>query len=170
MRPTFVSRAFFVWRRFYCNIYGAISSKRRILFNCECTLSMSVCSFRAHMMLRAGELPAPNMRWPLPPNLGVVQPSCANAQDVSRSQHALFMEVIHEAYSITASLSLVFVCRIQALNSFSVLSTRCLLTLMMAVLLHFGLVRLFRSPSPIASPIHSAACVQPCKRCSPQMV
>ena len=48
---------------------------------------MSVFSFRAHMKLRAGELPAPNMRWPSPPKFGVMQPTIAIAQDVSCGRH-----------------------------------------------------------------------------------
>ena len=48
---------------------------------------MSVFSFRAHMKLRSGELPAPKMRWPLPPKFGVMQPTIAIAQDVSCGRH-----------------------------------------------------------------------------------
>ena len=55
--------------------------------NSACTFHMSEFSSRAHMKLRAGELPAPNMKWPLPPKFGVMQPTIAVAQDVSCGRH-----------------------------------------------------------------------------------
>ena len=42
---------------------------------------MSVFCSRAHLKLRAGELPVPNMRWPLPPKFGVMQPATTYEQD-----------------------------------------------------------------------------------------
>ena len=48
---------------------------------------MSVYTFIAHMKLRACELPAPNMRWPLPPSDGVMRPTIAIAQYVSFGRH-----------------------------------------------------------------------------------
>ena len=89
---------------FYCNICGAFSLKRCRLLNSECTLHMSVFSSRAHAKLKACELPAPNMRWPLLPRLGVMQPTIVNAQDDSSDRHDLSEGGVSEGHDTSECL------------------------------------------------------------------